>query len=1214
VRLGGRFFRGGRGVLGQFVREAAGGNGYTGTSRLERSIVSNFFAEWCCMRTSLPAVVIAAHILTAIHSLSAQTVDFNKEVRPILSNRCLACHGPDEAKQEGGLRLDVEAIATGVLESGQSAIVAGKPESSELIARITSDDESVRMPPAHFGKPLSPAEIGTLKRWIEQGATFARHWSYVAPQRADVPAITGDYAAWPKNAIDNFALQKMLELKLHPSEQADSLALVRRVFLDLIGLPPTVEEVQEWSTKITAAGSSSIDDGAYAELVDHLLQRPEFGEHWARKWLDLARYADSSGYADDPARTIWPWRDWTIRAINSNMPFDQFTIEQMAGDLLPNPSEDQLIATAFHRNTMTNNEGGTQDEEFRNVAVVDRVNTTMAVWMGTTIACAQCHSHKYDPLTQDEYFQVFAILNNTEDADRGDDSPRLQLYSETQKERRLFVHSRLAELDKIMATPTDAISASQKAWDERLLVKPTWKIQKPSKVLRAGAGEAIVLDDGTIKVSTASEKDVYTIEMPLLAAAADHSITAIRLETLPSQELPGQGSGHGGGNFVITELKAQLIPKSGTAPQARFVRIDLPGEKKMLSLAEVQVFSAGENIAQAGKATQSSTDFAGPPEYANDGNTDGKFENKSVTHTAVSDNPWWEVDLTKVADVDRIVVWNRAGEGLPERLANFRITLLDADRNVVWTQNVADPPKLSAEYSPSNIRDIALAAAGADYHQAGFPPEEIFDGKTEPENGWAVGSAIAQSHALTIVPATPINVSEDSALRLIVEQNSPYPNHILGQFRLSTTTDASVLERASLPGNIAALIDKAADTRSGAEQAELASYYRESVALELAAARVERNTLRQEQEGMKPDTSVPILRELTADTRRKTLFQFRGNYLDKGHEVYEGVPAVFPPIPAEQPVNRLTFAKWLVSDENPLTARVVVNRYWENLFGRGIVATSEEFGSQGDLPTHPELLDWLSRDLIESKWNTKDLLRQIVTSATYRQSAKVTPEAVAQDLDNRWLARGPRVRLSAEMVRDQALLAAGLLSRKMYGPPVKPPQPNSGLSAAFGSSTDWQTSMGEDRYRRAIYTTWRRSNPYPSMATFDAPNREVCTLKRNRTNTPLQALVTMNDPVYVEAAQALGRLMLQQEVSTSDRIAFGFQRCVLRSPSAAELAALTSLYDETHAELASKPEQAAKLATDPLGPLPADVNAIDAATMTVVGNVLLNLDEMFLKR
>jgi len=767
----------------------------------------------------------------AVNSSAAaqQPVDFNRDIRPILSNKCFACHGPDEGKRQAGLRLDDAKVATSALESGAIAIVAGDPEASELVRRVTHADEAERMPPAEFGKPLLPGEIAALRRWIEQGAHFAAHWSYVKPVRTVPPAAPEAWQHWPHNEIDLFALGAMFARDLHPSPEADRGALARRVFLDLTGLPPTIEEVDAFVT--------NEDPQAYEKLVDELLHRSSYGEHWARMWLDLARYADSAGYADDPPRTIWAYRDWVITAINENKPFDQFTIEQIAGDLLPDPSEAQRIATAFQRNTMTNSEGGTQDEEFRNVAIVDRVNTTMAVWMGTTMACAQCHSHKFDPISQQEYFQLFAILNNTQDTDLHDESPVLAIYTDSQRRQRAESQARIALLQAILGTPTNVLAQEQ-------------------------------------------------------------TVTA------------------------LTEAASHVV---------------------------------------------------------------------------------------------------------------------------------------------------------------------------------------------------------------------------------------------------------------------------------------------------RPETTVPILGELTGQPR-ETRLQYRGNYLDKGPAVQPGFPAAFHSAAGNGPIDRLRLAHWLVDKENPLTARVVANRYWEALFGRGIVLTGEDFGSQGEPPTHPELLDWLALEFMDSGWDTRALIRTMVTSAVYRQSSQVVGDAAKVDPDNRWLARGPRVRLSAEMVRDQALAVSGLLSKKMFGPPVRPPQPNLGLSAAFGSSTDWETSAGDDRYRRALYTTWRRSNPYPSMATFDAPNREVCTLRRNATNTPLQSLVTLNDPVFVEAAQALARQAIQHENTIEARIAYAFRHCLQRSPHDAELQSLTNLYQDSHARLAGRPADATKLATVPLGELPAGIDAVDAAAMTVVGNVLLNLDEMFLKR
>lgn len=1172
------------------------------------------------MRFLTSATACLLLILAPTAKGMAQSVDFNRDVRPILSNRCLACHGPDSAHREAGLRLDEAASATAKLESGKMAVVAGQPEASELMNRITSTDDDARMPPAHFGKPLTDKEVGVLRRWIAEGAPFAKHWSYVPAVRPEVPAVDAQFSSWPANAIDNFVLRHMIEHQLAPSPQADARTLVRRAFLDLIGVPPTIEEADSWTLKLSQGPvPNAVDDVAWGELVDHLLARPEFGEHWARKWLDLARYADSSGYADDPARVMWPWRDWVIRSINSGMPFDQFTIEQIAGDMLPNPTEDQIIATGFHRNTMTNNEGGTQDEEFRNVAVVDRVNTTMAVWMGTTFNCAQCHTHKYDPISQDEYFQVFAILNNTEDADRGDDSPKLTLFTPEQRARKTTIEARLGEIGTLFATSTPELEKSQTAWEQRLMFKPSWRSLSPRSVRLAKGGEASVSPDATIVVPEPAETNEYTLEFPAESWATSTNTegsraSAIRLETIPDASLPGGGAGFGGGNFVITELKAQWIPEGASTPAARYVRITIPGQAKILSLAEVQVFSGGNNIATTGAATQSSTDFGGPAEYAIDGNTDGNYERKSVTHTAISDNPWWELDLKESKPLERITLWNRLGNGIHTRLSSFQIQLLDADRKEVWTQTIADAPNPSADYSPSSIRDLKLKAAVASFNQDGFSPDEVFDGKSGAENGWAVGGRVNTPQSLILIPAEPLPSTPGATLRIVIEQNAPYVNHVLGRFRISVTDHPAAIERAKVPGDILALADKLAAERTAEEAKQVSEWYRRFAAPELDSVRTEAEQLKDELSKLKPEASVLVMKELQGDARRKTLFQFRGNYLDKGHEVHEGIPAVFTSTPPSGPINRLEFAKWLVSDTNPLTSRVIANRQWEEIFGRGIVGTSEEFGSQGELPTHPDLLDWLARELVESGWNTRHLLKLIVTSRTYRQSSRVTPELAASDPDNRWLARGPRVRLSSEMVRDQALAAAGLLSRKMYGPPVKPPQPSLGLSAAFGSSTDWQTSMGEDRYRRAVYTTWRRSNPYPSMATFDAPNREVCTLRRNRTNTPLQALVTLNDPVYVEAAQALGRRMLQHAGSVEEQIVFGVRCCLQRDPTAFEKEQLITLYRDSRVDFEKNADSAMKMATDPLGSLPEGVNVVDAAAMTIVAGVMLNLDEMLLKR
>jgi hypothetical protein len=803
---------------------------------------------------SLALLCGVAMIIVASPLKATDTVDFNRDIRPILSRNCAACHGPDEKKREAALRLDMRDTAT-ALHDGHRAITPGDPKQSELVRRVSSDDADERMPPPSTGKRLTAQEIDRLSRWIAQGARYSPHWAYVKPVRLPTPQVAD--GAWSRNDIDRFVLARLETEKLHPMPEADRNVLIRRLSLDLTGLPPTIAEVDQF------VNDKSSD--AYEKLVDRLLAREAFGEHWARIWLDLARYADSAGYVSDVPREIWAFRDYVIRSLNANKPFDQFTIEQIAGDLLPNPSEEQIIATAFHRNTQTNNEGGSDREEYRNVAIVDRVNTTMSVWMGTTMACAQCHDHKYDPISQKEYFQFFAVFNNTEDADRQDERPVHSFYTEPQKKEREKLQAEIAELEP-------------------------------------------------------------------------------------------------------------LAPAEEKAP------VSQPKRKK---------------------------------------NEDGK--EKVTVEKPVGKQPSTEVG---------------------KRLADLKTRL--------------------------------------------------------------------------------------AAIR-------PY--------------------------------------------------------------------------------TVPIQRELPPGSRRATSIQYRGNFLDRGPQVSEGVPAVFHPVSKDLPPNRLALAKWLVDANNPLTARVLANRLWEKMFGIGLVSTSEDLGTQGDLPSHPELLDYLATELVASHWDIKHMVRLMVTSAAYRQSSRVAPELQERDPDNRLLARGPRFRLDAEAVRDQSLAVSGLLSAKMYGPAVRPLQPSFGLSAAFGGGMDWQTSDGEDRFRRAVYTTWRRTNPYPSMSTFDSASREVCALRRPRTNTPLQALVTLNDPVYVEAAQALARRIAREGgPAPADKVRYGFRLCLARSPSDAETERLVQLYEKSRERFARQPKEALKLATEPLGLMPSGTDTAQMAAWTAVGNVLLNLDEMLMRR
>jgi hypothetical protein len=835
-------------------------------------------------------------------STSGQSsVDFNRDIRPILSENCYKCHGPDDGARKANLRFDQSGQALKPAKSGHIPIVAGAPEKSEMVARITATDPNKHMPPVQSGKKLSAHQIDLLRGWIAEGAPYAMHWAYVKPARLELPSV--NQKEWPRNAIDRFILARLEREGLRPSPPAEKHLLIRRVSLDLTGLPPTPEEVERFVQDTSPR--------AYEDLVDHLLNRPAYGEHWARMWLDLARYADSAGYADDPLRTIWAYRDYVIRSFNQNKPFDRFTIEQIAGDLLPDATEEDRVATAFHRNTMTNNEGGTDDEEFRNAAVVDRVNTTMAVWMATSMACAQCHHHKYDPISQQEYFKFFAILNNTEDADRNDEAPVLKVFTEQQKKERQPLKAEVVRIQKLFQTTTPESTAEQVKWERAFPLAIIWQ-----------------------NALGRSWKPVY-------------------------------------------------------------------------------------------------------------------------------------------------------------------------------------PPEEAAEYA-----------------------------------------------------ATP-----DSVLRIL--ESSP-------------------------------------DNRSDAQRATLSEYYRADIFPALASERESLMNIKQQLARMEP-TTVPVMRELEGDKLRTTHVQLRGNFKALADEVTPGVPAVFPPLPEGVKPDRLALAHWLVSADNPLTARVVANRLWEQIFGTGIVRTVEDFGSQGDLPTHPELLDWLATELVAQGWNIKAFLKELVTSATYCQSSRVTPELQERDPANLLLARGPRYRMPAEEVRDQALFVSGLLSEKMYGPPVRPPQPSLGLSAAFGSSLDWKTSEGEDRYRRALYIEWRRTNPYASLATFDAPNREVCALKRPRSNTPLQALVTLNDPVYVEAAQSLARRMEQTAGPIPAKVTYGFELCLARRPRENELEHLVTLYDSAREDYSKDQEKAKQMATDKLAPDYGSNDMASLAALTAVGNVLLNLDETLMR-
>ncbi len=1115
----------------------------------------------------------------------AAAPDFNRDVRPVISSNCISCHGPDEAHRKGKLRLDTWEGATAPAKSGEAALVPGDRNRSALWKRVNATGTDDIMPPAETGHTLKPEQIDVLGRWIDAGGKYDKHWSFKPPVASAVPAGT--------NAVDHFISQRLKQEGLALSPEGDRLTLARRVYLDLTGLPPAPEEA--------AAFAADTSPDAWEKLVDRLLASPAYGERWARMWLDLARYADSRGYGSDPLRmNIWRYRDWVIQAFNRNLPYDQFTTEQLAGDLLPNPTTEQLLATAFHRNTMTNTLGGTIDEEFRVAAVKDRAEATAQVWMGLTMKCAQCHTHKFDPLTNEEYYKFYAVFNQTADDDRPDEYPTAPTPTAAEQQKIDELKARIETLKREMATPPAEFLAQQSAWETKMRDETAlWKTLNVSEA-KSRKGQTLARqDDGTVRATPKKDKapatDVYVIDGP----ADMTGITGLRLEAL---------SGNAGGNFVVNEVKVFERPNGNRPAEGRYVRVELPGKQRFLHFAEMQVMSGGKNIAPEGKATQSSIDYGGLPERAIDGNTDGDYNKNSVTHTHQEADPWWEVDLGATKPVESLVYWGRTDGETASRMDGMVILVLDEKRQPVFREAYATAPKVSAQVAVDGRREVSVRAASASFEQTDFPASLAVDGNLADKSGWAVAPRQGVPQSLVLELSEPLCLHYGCTLT--IELHQTYKEHTLSHFRLSATTRPAPLR--AVPESLSPVLAKAADARTPAEVDQIRSFYAQLDPASMTKAK-EVAALEKKLSAIKP-AETPVMQELPTDKRRKTRLMVKGNYLVPGQDVSPGVPAAFHPMPAGAQPDRLGLARWLTARENPLTARVAVNRFWAQLFGRGLVWTEEDFGTQGTYPTHPELLDTLAVQFMQNGWDVKALLKSLVMSATYRQSSEVRPEHLEKDPQNVLLSRGPRFRLEAEMIRDQALAISGLLSKKMFGPSVYPPQPEGMWRAAFNGERGYPTSTGEDRYRRGLYIFLRRTVPYPSMSTFDAPNREICTIRRIRTNTPLQAFVTLNDPAFMEMAQAFARRMVKEGGATpEERIKWAWRQCVLRDVPAEKLATLADLYRTQLATGRADPAAAKQLANDPLHALPDSTDWAEMAALTLVANVLLNLDAVLMK-
>lgn len=1018
----------------------------------------------------LPFPVIMALVACANCVQAAEgprPVSFVRDIRPILARNCFSCHGPDESHREAELRLDLRDGALAE-HAGHRAVVPKDAANSELVKRILSTNDDDVMPPRDSGKSLTAEQIDLLQRWINQGADWGTHWSFEKPIRPVLPAVK--QADWPRMGLDRFILARLEREGLKPTEKADNYTLARRVALDLTGLPPDAALLDAYLKDSSPQG--------YENLVDALLASSSFGERWARMWLDIARYADTKGYEKDLARTMWPYRDWVIDAFNNDMPYDQFTREQLAGDLLPSPTLAQQLATAFHRNTMVNDEGGTDNEEFRVAAVKDRVDTTMQVWMGLTFGCAKCHSHKYDPISNREYYQFYAYFNQTEDADDFDERPKLATPTREQAEQLARLKERAADLERQRDTATPELKAFADEWSARVGTAQGWVTPVPSQLAAASGSTMNRQQDGSILVEAKSPaQETYTVVMP----GSVSRFTGLKLEALPDKSHPkgGVGRSPNDGNFVLSGIR---------------------------------------------------------------------------------------------------VLVRKAGE--PDR-------------------------------------DLPLTAAKSDFAQADYPVEHAIKNPDPKKRGWALSPQQTKPHAAVFTPTEAASIPEGADLIVTLDHQFEfaYPGFSMGRFRVSVTSDDNPTLEDNVPAAILAIAKTPAAERTADQQAQLLKH----VASFAPTTKSVRDELAKvQQQSAMPLPQTPVLRELPTAKRRATKMHVRGNFLQPGDAVEPAVPATFHPFPAQAAPDRLGVASWLTDKDNPLTARVAVNRVWGQFFGAGLVESQEDFGSQGQPPSHPELLDWLAVEFMADQgqealaprpWSLKRLCKLIVMSATYQQSSRASADLLERDRFNKLLARGPRFRLEAEMIRDNALAASGLLSRKMYGPSVMPPQPD-GIWQSTYNTTKWETSKGEDRYRRGLYTFIKRTTPYPAMTTFDAPSRELCTVRRINTNTPLQALVTMNDPAFVEMSQALARRMIKEGGATlNGRLAKGLELALIRPAQPAEIKVLTQLYEARRSYYATHADEAQKFATDPLGPAPNGSDMADLAALTAVGNVILNLDE-----
>ena len=1007
--------------------------------------------------------ILLSGILLVLDLSAAPPVDFARDIRPILSDRCFACHGPDESKRQAGLRLDTEDGAK-KSRGPRTPVVPGDVSASEILKRVAPENPARRMPPPYSDrKPLTEKEVATLRAWIEQGAKWQGHWSFTPPVRSAEPSVRN--RSWVRNPIDSFILARLEAEGLAPSPEADRDRLLRRVSFDLTGLPPTLAELDSY------LADRSPD--AYEKAVDRLLASPRYGERMAVDWLDAARYADTHGYQTDPAKEMWPWRDWVINAFNRDLPFDRFTVEQLAGDLLPNATLDQKIATGFQRNHRINAETGSIAEEFHAENLVDRASTVGTVWLGLTVGCARCHDHKYDPISTREFYSLFAFFNSVDEAGNGGTSdgrgnfkpflrlpaPELEAQLAAKDAELKSARAKLAEIDK-------RLEPRQTAWEPSALnYQPKWEVLTPAN-LKADNGVALrALPDGSVLAGGAMPPSSV---FELTATTKLLNITAFRLELIPDASLPDGGSGRGaGGKGVVTLFEARI-----------------------------------------------------------------------------------------------------------------------------------------------GSRKVALARITADFKSEESELNLVVRPAEQLKRGWGVNPEMNKRHYAVIETARLQGSGAETAFTFRI--GSEYEGAAVGRFRISVT-DSEFPE--VVPEDMAAILRTPAAGRSPKDAAALTKYFvthpveRRRAGEAVAQLETERRTI----ENKIPSTMV--MSEMAAP--RDTFVLMRGAYDKPGDKVTPAVPSFLPPMPADAPRNRLGLARWLVDPGNPLTARVTVNRYWQMYFGTGLVKTAEDFGSQGEAPSHPELLDWLATEFVRTGWDVKAMQRLIVTSAAYRQASNATPALRERDPENRLIARGPRVRLSAEMIRDQALLVSGLLSAKMGGPSVKTYQPE-GLweqLSAFPGRKLFERSKGEDLWRRSVYSYWKRTVPPPSLTIFDAPTREACVVRRQMSSTPLQALALLNDEMYIEAARKFAeRIIKEGGAVPSQRLAWALRVATSRPAGTTEVQILEQGLSRRLTQYRADAASAEKLLAAGESPRDQSIDPAELAAYTTAASVILNLDEVITRQ